>query len=254
MVRLRKCLFLMLAFSAIGSVRAQEKSSPGIYEFRFYKMDQGDQGRRFAAWARQAIAVFNKYGSKPVGAFSVTIGPVTPTQVLLLPHSSLAAAGEFWSKVKDDAQWKAALEAWESAAEQPYVTLDSFYLRATTYSPPLEPSGGEPRYFELRVYHSPTEKQLAALHERFGGPEIKIFHRVGIVPILYGERIIGKNMPSLTYLTPFKSLAEREQAWARFGADPEWHKARDESIQKSGQIVRDINFWILRAAGYSQIK
>lgn len=247
------CFLAFFSFARLSA--ADEKTAGGFYELRFYKLTQGDQGSRFGEWARKVIPILNKNGAKPVGVFQVAIGPDTPAQVMLLHHDSLKTAEEFWNKVSEDAGWKAAVQAWEDSPDQPYFKVDSVLLKATSYSPPLEAtSDNEPRYFELRVYHSPSAKQLVALHERFGGPEIKIFHRVGIVPILYGETVIGENMPNLTYLTPFKSLAEREAAWARFGADPDWAKVRDESVKRSGQIVRNINFWILRATSYSQIK
>src|SRR6266700_3076194 len=90
---------------------------------------------------------------------------------------------------------------------------------------------------ELRVYHSPTRSQLRAVHERFAGPETKIFARSGIHPVLYTSTLFGPNMPNLTYLIPFDSLAAREKAWDTFVADPEWVKARKESIDKGGEIV-----------------
>jgi len=106
----------------------------------------------------------------------------------------------------------------------------------------------------LRVYHSPTRSQLKALHERFAGPEIKIFHRVGVNPILYTSTMIGPNMPNLTYLIPFDSLAAREKAWDAFGADPEWVKVRNESIDKHGQIASVINISLFKATAYSPIR
>jgi hypothetical protein len=106
----------------------------------------------------------------------------------------------------------------------------------------------------LRVYHSPTWKQLAALHERFRGPEIKIFHRSGIHPILYGSTVIGPNVPNLTYLIPFADLAAREKAWAAFGADPDWQKVRKESVEKSGEIVSNIQVSFYKSTPYSPVR
>jgi hypothetical protein len=52
-------------------------------------------------------------------------------------------------------------------------------------------------------------------------------------------------MPNLTYLIPFAGMAEREKAWDAFAADPDWVKARDESVSRGGQIVaqNDITLW-----------
>jgi hypothetical protein len=130
-------------------------------------------------------------------------------------------------------------------------------LEATDYSPeivPLDPPPKTPRIFELRTYHSPTGRQLRALHERFAGSEIRIFHRCGVHPILYSSTVFGVNRPNLTYVIPFESLAAREKAWAAFGADPEWVKVRKESIEKHGQISSVIQISLFRAMAYSPIR
>jgi hypothetical protein len=106
----------------------------------------------------------------------------------------------------------------------------------------------------LRVYHSPTWRQLKALHERFAGPEIQIFHRVGIHPILYSSTLIGTNMPNLTYLIPFENLAAREKAWETFAGDPEWIKVRKESIEKHGQMSSIIQISLFKATAYSPVR
>ena len=110
------------------------------------------------------------------------------------------------------------------------------------------------RVFELRVYHSPTARQNKALHERFSGHEIKIFHRVGVNPILYTTTVFGANRPNLTYLIPFDTLAAREKAWAAFSADEEWVRVRKESIDRSGQISSVMNISLYKAMPYSPIR
>jgi hypothetical protein len=104
------------------------------------------------------------------------------------------------------------------------------------------------------VYHSPTWRQLRALHERFAGPEIRIFHRVGVHPVFYTSTLIGANLPNLTYMIPFESLAAREKAWSAFAADPEWVKVRRESIEKHGQISSIIQISLYQATRYSPIR
>jgi len=61
-------------------------------------------------------------------------------------------------------------------------------------------------------------------------------------------------MPNLVYLIPFENLAEREKAWAAFGADPEWQKVRKESVAKYGQISQIINISLYRATAYSPVR
>jgi hypothetical protein len=192
-------------------------------------------------------------------------GPKIFLEALVAPHLPQVAAiygfnslDELWSvhaKSMADPDLVKAFEALESGPEPAFETLDTTLLEAAPYSPEIAPaSDGRARIFELRVYHSPTYRQLGALHERFSGPEIKIFHRVGIHPILYSSTLFGQNIPNLTYLIPFESLAAREKAWTAFAADPEWVKVRKESIDRSGQIsaLQNISLW--KATDYSPIK
>jgi hypothetical protein len=196
---------------------------------------------------------------------SLSPGPKIFLEALVAPHMPHVMAiygfeslDELWSvqtKAAADGDLVKAIEMLESGPEPAFESNDSMLLQAAAYSPEITATPRErSRIFELRVYHSPTFRQLAALHERFSGPEIKIFHRSGIHPILYSSTLIGQNIPNLTYLIPFDSLADREKAWAAFSADPEWVKVRKESIDKHGQIssVQNISLW--KATDYSPVQ
>lgn len=179
-----------------------------------------------------------------------------PQFLVLLGFESLTELGAIRTRLNQDETFRKAFAAWESGPEPPYEHFSQTVLKAAEYCPEVELSASRPkapRVFELRTYHSPTWRQLAALHERFAGPEIKIFHRVGVRPIIYSETLFGPNMPNLTYLTPFESLAAREKAWEAFAADPEWLRARKESIDTHGQIASVIQITLLKAAPYSPV-
>lgn len=91
----------------------------------------------------------------------------------------------------------------------------------------------KPGLFELRVYRSRTP-----------GAERTIFHRAGIFPLLQGTTLAGAGLPKLTYLIPFDSFAAREQAWAKFGADPEWAKARGDLKPEVSEIgIYQTAYW-----------
>jgi hypothetical protein len=114
--------------------------------------------------------------------------------------------------------------------------------------PPIPPNRSP--IFELRVYHSPDRRQLAEFHERLVGPEINIFQRSGVHPILYTSALIGPNRPNLAYLIPFDSLAARERAWNAFAADEEWIKIRRESIYGRGWNPGPVQIAIYKAADF----
>ena len=65
--------------------------------------------------------------------------------------------------------------------------------------------------------------------------------------------LVGDGNNDLHYMLAWESLAEREQKWNAFQADPEWHKARDES-EKDGLIIANIKSAFLRPTAFSAIR
>jgi len=197
-----------------------------------------------------------KHHDGPVIVLDALVAAHMPSVVLIRGYASMTQPQEVADKCWKDEKHVAAFHKWESVNDGTVERWTSSLLSATPYMNDIvvDKDRKTPRVFELRQYHSPTWRQLGALNDRFSGPEIKIFHRVGIHPILYSTTLFGDNVPNLTYLTPFENLAEREKAWTAFGSDEEWLKVRKESIEKGGQIsqVMEISLW--RAAAYSPVK
>lgn len=207
--------------------------------------------------SKVALPALNEVHSGPKIYLEALIAPHMPQFASIYGFESLEQLESVHRKIAQNAEFLKKLDEAENGPEPPFEHQTSTLLEATDYSPelvaPADPPAS-PRIFELRVYHSPTWRQLKALHERFAGPEIRIFHRSGVHPVLYTSTIVGANMPNLTYLIPFESLAAREKAWAAFGADPEWVKVRRESIEKHGQISSVIQISLFRATPYSPIR
>jgi hypothetical protein len=158
---------------------------------------------------------------------------------------------EAWRSVSQSLSANKALLAAHEAfdRETPYHVRNLSLYAATNYNPEAVDLAGQ-SIFELRVYQAPSVWQANGLHERFEGPEIPIFHRCGIHPALYLSGIAGAQLPNLTYLTPFASLAAREAAWSKFQADPEWHAVRQHSIDQHGYTPRIINISLYKPAAY----
>jgi hypothetical protein len=247
------------ALSALSGaeVEAQDGSrKTRLYRLQYFYQHQGDQGSRLSHFYSSQLPVLAKNIHR-LGFFTSFVGPRNPTTLVLSGFSSFEEMETADERIRKDSGYQTALEKMEKGAEPPYDSAEYVLLRATDFSPEIEPLKEKPktsRIFELRVYHSPTERQLRFLHERFGGPEIKIFHRSGVHPILYGDTIFGPNMPNQTYLTPFATLADREKAWDAFGADPEWTKVRNESVARGGQIVAQTSITLYRPLAFSPIQ
>ncbi len=222
-----------------------------------FLMRNGDQPARLHEYLSTGLLpAIAKVHDGPVIVMDALIAAHMPAVVLLRGYSSMTEPQEIATRISKDDKHNAAFAKWESGNDSPAERWTTSLLAATPFMTEIvaDKDRKTSRIFELRQYHSPTWRQLGSLTERFAGPEIRIFHRVGIHPILYSTTVFGDNIPNLTYLTPFENLAEREKAWTAFGADEEWLKVRKESIEKNGQIsqVMEISLW--RAAPYSPIK
>lgn len=245
------------AIGGIGMLKgaAVEKKAK-YFLLENYYLRQSTQPARINEFMSQGLLpALSRFHHGPAIFLEAVVAAHVPQFVVVLGLESLEEVNSLQTRLRQDAAYMKSLASWESGEESPYEHFSQTLLRAADYCPevPAEVSKGKGRYYELRTYHSPTWKQLAALHERFAGPEIKIFHRSGIHPILYTETVIGAHMPNLTYLIPFDSLASREKAWGAFQADPEWIKVRAESIERHGQISSIIQVTLLKATFYSPV-
>ena len=180
-------------------------------------------------------------GSRPVMILEGVVVSPLPQVLVVTGHASM-----------EQAQSMSVVEP----AGLSYESLAVHHLQSTAYSPLLVHSaeGASARYFEYRLYQAANAAQMGPLHERFAGPEIPIFHRCGIHPVLYAETTAGLKMPNLVYFTPFNSLAAREACWNTFRSDPEWVKVRTEHAALHGPVPKSIEVAIYKAAAYSPVR
>lgn len=226
-----------------------------FFEFQTFDFKLTTQAARMNEWIGKGyLPRLQKIHSGPVIALSANIGPHVPRTLLITGYASLDEYTNVRAKLAADSEANAALEKLETGAEAPFDAQENALLEAAPFSEEIaQEKHNPPRFFEVRVYHAPGSAALRALHERFAGGETKIFHKVGINPILYATTLVGPNMPNLTYLIPFESLAAREKAWNAFGADPDWIKLNGDFVQKHGSVPTVIDVSIYRATGFSPV-
>jgi hypothetical protein len=106
--------------------------------------------------------------------------------------------------------------------------------------------------YELRVYRC-IPGRLPALIKRFDTATLKLWEKHGIRQVGFWTTLIGESNQELTYMLAWNSLAEREQKWNGFMADPEWINKRAES-EKDGAIVANIVSQILQPTSFSAMK
>ena len=105
--------------------------------------------------------------------------------------------------------------------------------------------------YEMRVYHCVPGK-LPALLDRFETITLAIWERFGIRQAGFWTTVIGESNQQLVYLLAWESLAEREQKWSAFMADPEWQAKRAETEAK-GPILTRVSNQILQPTSFSSV-
>lgn len=113
---------------------------------------------------------------------------------------------------------------------------------------------GAIKVFELRTYYT-NEGKLNALNARFRDHTNRLFKKHGITIVGFWtpqDKEKGKE-DTLVYLISFPSREAAAASWKAFQADPEWHKARDES-EKAGKIIKKVESIYLDPTDYSPIK
>ena len=106
--------------------------------------------------------------------------------------------------------------------------------------------------YELRIYHS-VPGRLPALLSRFGNQTLRIWERHGIRQAGFWTTLIGKSHLQLTYMLAWDSMAEREERWSGFEADPEWIAIVAES-EKDGPLVQNISCELLVPTTFSSVR
>ncbi len=106
--------------------------------------------------------------------------------------------------------------------------------------------------YEMRVYRVLLGR-MPALLNRFQNTTLDLWKTRGFRPVGFWTTLIGESNMELTYMLAWESLAEREQKWNAFMADPEWIAKRAES-EKDGPIVANITNTILQPTAFSAMK
>ena len=135
------------------------------------------------------------------------------------------------------------------------MRIVSFGLLLAAALPALaaDPSA-ERRVFELRTYVA-NEGKFEALHARFRDHTNDLFRKHGMTIIGFWvpqEEKDGKQN-TLVYMLAFPDREAAKKAWAEFGADPEWKRAKAES-EKDGVLVGKVTSVYLDPTDYSPLK
>ena len=107
--------------------------------------------------------------------------------------------------------------------------------------------------YELRIYDC-VPGRLPALLKRFENVTLALWEKHGIRQVGFWTTLVGPSSHRLTYLIAWENLAEREQKWDKFQADPEWVSKRAASEVDGGPILKNVESSFLTPATFSKLK
>lgn len=247
-----------LSLSASSSA-AQSRPGRAILELRRIQLRNGAELQRTTDFfGKHFLPAAQRAGIGPMGFFNAVIAEKAPFVLAVLSYPSLAAMETATEKLAADKEFSKAFDDYNSLTELSYDRMESSLLRAFRTIPTIEVPDTQgrtsPRIFELRTYESNNWKAGQRKIAMFDDDEIRIFRKTGLLPVFFGETIVGQNMPNLTYMLAFDSLAAREANWSRFVADPDWQKLRAKPELADALIVSNISNAILRPLPFSPIR
>jgi hypothetical protein len=236
-------------------------AAPAVYELRTYHLVHGSMKERLDAYLRDAFIPAARRGRcGPVGAFTVIIGPGSPSVRVLVSHPSIADFLSLPDRLAVDPSYAEAAQPFSDATPEgpPYASLDVKLMQAFPHFPRVEvpeaTRSDKARIFELRTYFSHSNKAGSTKIGMFDtGGEFEIFRRTGLTPVFFARDLTGSRLPSLTYLLTFPDLATRDRSWGTFGADPAWRRLIATPGLRDPEITTGIDNQILRPTPYSQI-
>lgn len=248
------------AARSLGAAQTAPARSSNYYDLRYYRLrqDRADQTRRTTAYLTGAYKpAAQRAGAGPIGLFNAVVAPDTPFILCLTSFPSLAAYQTMRERLADDAAYQKGLADYNSSADAGFMSMESWLLRAFDFFPSISVRPADAprvsRVFEMRTYRSLNEATLREKIKMFGDGEIGIFRKNGCDPIFFAEAIAGANLPHITYMLAYDSLAAREKGWAAFQADPDWQKLRSTPEYAAPGLVVNIDNPILGTVAGSDI-
>jgi len=243
--------------SALGA----DAPAPGreYYELRCYRLKAGASHALLDGYLEGAlIPALNARGVGAVGVFTETGAKDGPAVWVLIPHPSLDSVASVNAALNaDPAVQMAGAEYLKSptAAQPAFDRIDSWLLLAFAGMPrlavPALARERKPRIFEMRTYESFSELKALKKIDMFNAGEISAMQELNLSPVFYGQVLVGRDMPELTYMLCSPDLETHRRNWAAFGVHPAW--VRLKSDPQYADTVSHITSRFLAPAAFSQI-
>jgi hypothetical protein len=239
-----------LPFASAGD----QKEGKDIIELREYELAFGSNQSVFHTYIREAlIPALNKNGVPDVGVFSELANSEPPKIYVLIPYpvmeyyftipSLLLKDNDYLSASSEYFNLSPDIKAFNRFTTRLMISFDGV--------PRVNANFNGSGIYELRTYEGYNEDAVRRKIKMFNEAELNIFKNNGLNSVFFGEVLAGPDLPCLTYMVAFKDMAERNQVWQKFGADPEWNRIKD--LPEYANSVSNIIKKFLEPLPYSQI-
>jgi len=205
-------------------------ASGQYFELRAYRPRAGVAPDLLHGYLEKALVpALNRRGIDAVGAFTESDPkPDSPVWVFIA-HPSLDSVAAVDATINADPTVLAAAPDYlekTSKAAPAFDRVDSWLFLPFAGLPALAvPALGrdrKPRIFELRTYQSPTEVKALNKVAMFNAGEIGVMQELNLSPVFYGQALLGRDLPQLTYMLCSPDLATHQKNWKAFGVHPTW--------------------------------
>jgi len=249
------------ALAAPAGALEQGAPAPGrdYYELRCYRLKAGAAHSVLDGYLEGAlIPALNARGIAAVGVFTEPEATDGPAVWVLIPHQSLDSVASAAAALNADRGVRRAGAAYlesPSAALPAFDRIDSWLLLAFAGLPrlavPALARGNRPRIFEMRTYESFSESRALKKIEMFNAGEIGAMQELNLAPVFYGQVLVGRDMPELTYMLCSPDRETHRRNWAAFGVHPAWVRLKGDP--QYADTVSRITSRFLVPAPFSQI-
>ena len=242
----------LLSFVLLLTAHLSHATNPDtrVYETRIYYAEPGKLDALVARFRDHTTAFFKKFGMTNVGYFIPATNPDNKL-IYILSYPSREAREAAWKVFGADPERIKVFK--ESEQNGKLVTkIEQIFMKTADFSYPVKKKniGKQPRIFEMRTYKTLPDK-LPDLLNRFKNHTVKLLEKHGMTNIAYWIPTDRDN--TLVYILAHPSEEAAKTAFAAFGKDPDWIKARDAS-EANGKIVEKIESVFMNATDFSLIK
>lgn len=225
----------------------QRPKTAGVVALESFHVADAKQMPRLHAYLGGALLpLLNEIHHRAGICLEAIVAPKTPQALVLASFSSFDEMLATRSRVAAHHPIQNMRAELESAGVFTEVRSQVFICTQDRLQFPLDSDRLKAGIFEMRSYHCPAWQA--------GPPSTltAVLHRAGIRPILNAAFAAGEHIPQFTFLIPFESLAARQEAWSRLGADPDWIDIEREAA-KDGLCLKVTAKSIYKLTPYSRL-